>query len=231
MSPFSFYRDRFHGLYTSVKAGHANAPVKNGAHGLDHDVTVAMLAVRIAPDERTADKAFCAALLHSTDRQFGRWSTHEEKEQIARATADAMVQHLEKLPDEFFSDEEDAEIFQAAFRHAELNQDDQSTTQHVLMDADRLANLQMAVILRAAQHQHHRPALELKWLGSVNPASTYREPCSAMDDLWWNLHEYLPQMRMPKAIELAGVYASRIRAYMDAVKADYDELGLTGVSL
>lgn len=167
MRTFDQYRKLFPDFYAAVKTGHENAPVKNGAHGLDHDVTVAMLAVRIAPNKRTADKVFCAALLHSTDRQFGRWSTPGQKRDIDNAVVVTMRCHLKYLPENFFSDDEVEEIFQAALRHAELNQYDQSMTQQVLMDADRLANLQMAVVLRAAAHQHHRPALELQWLGSV----------------------------------------------------------------
>jgi HD superfamily phosphodiesterase len=231
MRTFAEYRIFFAPFYEAVRDGHEAAHVKNGAHGLDHDVTVAMLAVQIAPDERTADKAWCAAMLHSIDRQFGRWSTPEEKAAIDRQFAETMRTYLKELPEAFFSQEEVEEIFEAARRHSELNQQDQSLTQMVLMDADRLANLQMAVVLRAAAHQHHRPALELQYLGSVNPKSTYREPLSALDDLWWNLHEYLPQMRIPQAVALSKAYALRIRQFMDAVKSDYDDLGLTGVEL
>ncbi len=228
---FDHFRGLFADFYGAVKEWHGNAPHPNGAHSLEHDVTVSMLVVRIGPDDRTIEKAWCASLIHSVDRQFGRYSNQEEKEVIQQATIQKMGHLLAYLPADYFSQEEVEEIFQAALRHSEMNQDDQSLVQRVLMDADRLANLMMSLPMRAAAHQYKQPVLELQYLDRVNPASTYADPLSAIDDVRWCIHDYLPQMRLPLAVALAQVCAQRLEGYLALVKADYDDLGITGIVL
>lgn len=231
MRSFNEYRANFSAFYQAVKKAHQEAPIKNGAHGLDHDVTVAMLGVSIASDQRTADMVWIAAMLHSIDRQFGRWNSQAEKAAIDSKIDDLRNSLVRLLPEDYFKPSELILICEAAKRHSEMNQDDQSLIQIVLMDADRLANLMMSVVIRAAQHQAHRPALELQYLDGMNPDSTYNEPMSALDDLRWCVKDYLPQMRIPAAKQLAETYAKRLEAFMVEIRDDYMDLGLAGVVL
>ena len=220
---FETYRNRFAALYQAVLEGHKNAERPHRGHGLDHDVTVAQLAATIAPDERTGEKAWVAALLHSTDRTVEKGNTTKVESFIGV--------YLKELPEGYFSNTEVEEIFVAVMRHTELNQGDQSLTQQVLMDADRLANLQAAVIIRAGQFQPTIPALELQYLDSINPQSTYHEPKSVIDDLRANIREYIPKLRLPQAISLGTKLGSRLQAYIDMVQDDYRSIGLDGVIL
>ncbi|MDZ4240741.1 MAG: HD domain-containing protein, partial [Patescibacteria group bacterium] len=208
---FEDLRKKFREFYVVVRDGHEQSKRAHRGHGLDHDVTVAQIAVMIAPDERTAEKAWCAAMLHSTDRLVEK-GNKEKEEAHMRA-------NLKSLPERYFTSEEKEEIFLSAYRHEELNQDDQSVTQHVLMDADRLANLMPAVIIRAGQLLSDIPALELEYLeGKRNPKTTYHEPKSVLDDLRNNVAEYTPKLRMPKAKELAMKYVKRLDYFIKSLE-------------
>ena len=205
-----------------VKEGHDTTLSKNhGGHGLDHDVTVAMLATIIAPSERIAEKAWCAAMLHSVDRVVVDLASLES----------TMVSYSKKLTNHFKQEEID-EIVEAALRHGELNQSDQNETQVVLMDADRLANMQSAVIIRGGQFRSTLPVFEFTYLeGSKNPDSTYDHPQSILDNLRLIISQYMPQLRSVKAQELGGKYSARLASYIASVEQDYKELGLVNIEL
>jgi hypothetical protein len=189
---------------------------------LDHDVTVAMLAVRIAPDERTADKAWAAAMLHSIDRLIPKGDDPRSLTWSCGA----------ELPSGFFSTSEVAEICEAACRHGEMNQPDQSVTQQVLQDADRLANLQLTVVIRSGQFQPEIPAFEFEFLsGKRNPASTYYEPRNILDDFRTMLIDYPPSLRTPAGKELGARYARDLQDFISKVEASYEELDLRGITL
>jgi hypothetical protein len=224
MRSFTECRDRFHGLYDAVAAAHRESPRAHRGHGLDHDVTVAMLAVRIATDERTAEKAFCAGLLHSMDRLVEKDNKAEEEGQARSCLA--------RLPAGTFSDEELQEILVAVLRHGELNKPDQSLTQQVLMDADRLANMMPAVVIRAAQFRPGIPPLEFDFLdGTPNPLSSYGDPQSILDDLRISISEYMRQLRVAEAKTLGTFYATQLTSFIASVETSNRELGLAGIQL
>ena len=218
---FESQKNKFLDFYNKVKEGHHLSQRQHNGHGLDHDVTVGQLVLAISPDNRTADKAWCAAMLHSTDRIVENG-----------AVKDHMKECLQYLPVDFFTKEEVVEILEAALRHGELSQNDQSLTQQVLMDADRLANLMPAVIIRSGQFRPSIPAFEFEYLdGKPNPASTYREPKSILDDLRISITEYLPQFRVSMAIELAHRYARQLEAHIQSVEESNKELSLSNINL
>src|SRR3989344_168302 len=78
----SFYemRDKFSNFYDHVKAGHEAHKDTNRGHDLSHDVTVAQIALEIAPDPLYGEMAWCAALLHSMD--YWKRRDHEAFEQF-----------------------------------------------------------------------------------------------------------------------------------------------------
>lgn len=205
-------------------SGHARI---HCGHGKDHDVTVAMIATRIAGSPLIGEMAFCASLLHSIDRNV-KPQEGENKLVLIRATMETYAVHLQEL----FTREQIVTIIESAFRHAELNQDDQSEVQIALMDADRLANLQHAVIIRTGQFMSDLPAFEFEHLsGERNPETTYNRPRSVLDNLRNNIAEYIPKLRLPLAIELGRSYAEKLQAFIDSLEDDYHKLGLVGISL
>ena len=216
---FTEARKYFFEFYESVKAAHNSTTNKDhGGHGLDHDITVAAIAIKIAPDEYTGQKAWCASFLHSFDRIF---AGVDLKNQMAK-----YAENLRK----FFNDEEINEIVEAAYRHDELNQSDQTLTQVTLMDADRLANMQSAVIIRAGQFHQNIPVLDFNFLdGKADPVSTYKSPKNILDNLRFIITSYIPQLRLPIAKNLGDIYAERLSSYIESIEEDYRELGLKGL--
>ncbi|MFA5997309.1 MAG: HD domain-containing protein [Candidatus Paceibacterota bacterium] len=221
LTTFDEFRAQFRDFYHSVKTGHENTKKQShGGHGIDHDITVAMIAVKISDDERIGQKAWCAAMLHSVDRVVG-----------ASDIKDTMMKHAEYLK-HFFSQNEIDEIIEAAFRHSERNQIDQSETQITLMDADRLANMQSAVIIRSGQFRPDIPVFDFKYLsGAIDPLSTYEDPKSVIDDLRLCIINYIPQLRNKEAKHLGNIYAEKLNAYIRSIEDENEYFGLTNIEI
>ena len=216
---FNEYRKLFSDLYEAVKSVHAGSARPHRGHGLDHDVTVAMLGVLISPDARTAEKSFCAGMLHSTDRIV------ERTELVS-----ALRSLLDRLPEGHFTPEEAEEIFLSVLRHEEPRDDD-SLVQQVLMDADRLANVMLSGALRAAQWFYDRPVIEFGYLdGKRNPETTWNSPCSVLDGVRV-VYQMLHPLRTPKAIELRDKFVRDLSAFVGRVEEQYRLLGLAGIAL
>lgn len=214
-------QNHFSDFYESVKLiRQTEHGIDHYGHGLDHDITVSTLAMKIATDEHTGCKAWCAGLLHSFDRIIG-----DDK---AREAMELQAKYLTH----YFSQEEIGEIIEAAYRHTELNQEDQSSTQITLMDADRLANLQSAVIIRAGQFRPDIPALDFNYLsGNKDPLSTYDHPKTILDNLRFIITNYIPQLRLPIAKELGDIYANRLNLYIKSIEYDYEYLDLKNITI
>ncbi|MCF7843469.1 HD domain-containing protein [Candidatus Gracilibacteria bacterium] len=219
LETFDDFRSYFFDFYTSIKKGHEKTKMRDHlGHGLDHDLTVAMLAVFIAKNRTLAKKAWCAAMLHSVDRTV--------KENDVLHTMKEHSKHLSHA----FSKEEINEIIEAALRHSERNKDNQSDVQITVMDADRLANLQSAVIIRSGQYRYMSPVFNFSYLsGKANPSSTYENPETVIDGLRIVVRNYIPQLRLPKAKKLGKIYASRLSMYIKSIEEDYELIGLKNI--
>lgn len=221
---FEQYRERFRDLYDAIKRMRASTglwhPCHRG-HDMTHDITVAQFVIMISPDERTAEKAFCAALLHSMDYLIARDESVGERIRMTFSSHG---------PHSYFSLVEYEEIIEAAIRHKELNRDDQSLTQQVLMDADRLAGMMLTTVISLAKCAPELPAFEFEYLGEMSPATTYKKPASTLDNTrthFW----YMPMFRLPKAKEIATDLQAQLRAQCDAIKAQYEQIGLAGIKI
>lgn len=232
MHTFDDYRKTFYDFYKSVKAAGAGHAPKS--HGLDHDATVAMLAVTIAPDSRVGEMAWVVAFLHSMDRWFGRWSTPEEREEINQKWQREMHVHLRELPEGHFSPSEVQRMFQAALQHGRIPLPEDDVVLRVLCAADMITNLQALVIWRSGAVFAHLPPIDLQRLGHRHPdAGEYGKLVVGLDDLYDNLGylEHIRGLGLPKAIELAEEYAARIETFLRWVTADHQNIGLAGVKL
>jgi hypothetical protein len=138
---------------------------------------------------------------------------------------------LSKLPVEHFTINEIDEMRQAALRHGEKNGPNQSLTQQVLQDADRLAILMVAILFQIGQGYQKLPVLQLEFLSENNPASTYDEPCSCIDDLRNCISEFVPQFRLPNAIEMVQEKVSRLNHIIGLIQLEHMEIGLDNLSL
>ena len=222
MKSFQEFKACFPALWAFTLDLHRKPPFESVCHlghTEVHDAPVIALVGKIAPDERTALKAQVAAALHTYDHLV---SKEHVRSYMERA--------LSLIPKGFFTEEELEEILMAALRHKELNKDDgsQSLTQQVLMDADRLANLMLVTTLNLARCPTKRPVLELDHLTLNNPATTYRDPKSVLDEVRTH-YAYLPMFRMEKAREMAESYTNALKAFETQLADQFKELGLSGV--
>jgi hypothetical protein len=220
MKSFDQMRHTFPDFYAQVREVHQNSSGKHRGHGLDHDVTVATLAVRISPDEKIADAAWIASMLHSIDHLFPNMNYVDSK----------LGELMNRLPRGYFTHIELKTIMAAVLRHAEMNRDDQSLVQQVLMDADRLANLQLAVIIRAGQYRPTIPALEFDHLDASH-SQEYRKPANILDNIRVSMRDYLPQLRITKAKIIAVGYVKQLEEFLKNLELQYEEIGLRGAVL
>jgi hypothetical protein len=225
MKPFDHYRDLFAVLYGMVKTEHTISPRPHAGHGLDHDAAVAMMGILLAgTDETAAEMVFVAALVHSTDRF------------VEEGHLDATLNlYLSLLPIGHFNDTQVAEIKEAVLRHTEFKDRDLETrkpTQCLLMDADKLVNLNLLLVARSGQLQPNIPAIEMQFVGGRNPLSTYRKPTSIIEDLHGSLEWLEPGwLHSPTARVRADVLGAKLRQYIEDAEAMFVELGLAGVEL
>lgn len=245
---FEEHRALFGKFYEAVKRAHLESKRSHHGHGLDHDVTAAQIGDLIAPDGRTAEKAWCALMTHSVDRMTEKRLPHDEEE-FAGRVAEKTWGLLDHLPPGHFTPRETKEIFQASFGHfleeekgdiflpsagrkKKICRETRSPLQQIVLEADWLANLMPAVVIRAGQFLPGIPAFEFEFLhGERNPASTYHGPRSVLDDLRANLRVYVPMLRTRRAKKLAKWYAASLQAFVRAVEKSNRQLGLVGVKL
>lgn len=213
MYTHNYFRERFSDLYNAVLTMHAQSPLQHRGHGFDHDITVAQMTQEIVSDDSLRDKVWVAGMVHSVDRVVKPAVVEETTRTLVAQTAHVL------------SELDREEVIQAALRHSEKNQDDQSVTQIILMDADRLVNLQPLIIIRAAQHYPHIPAIVLDHIGDTHPESTHVNPQSVLDNLRSCL-EWETWFRIPEAQRRATEACVYIRDYITRAEETYHQLGL-----
>lgn len=223
MHSFTSLRTAFPGLYRAVKEAHAASPHAHQGHGLDHDVAVALTAARLAgEDGHLVEKAFAAGLMHSTDRLAGD------------ATDAALDRYLSLLPPRF-TPEDASEIKEAVLRHMEYKDHNLATrkpTQKLLMDADKLVNMNPLIVIRAGQFRSNIPAIEVEFVGTRNPVSTYRRPTSVIEDLYGAIEWIEPGwFHYPAAEEKARALGMKLQQYIRDCESLYTELGVAGAVL
>ena len=180
--PLSFaeYYNRFRTLCETVEADDLASEHPHSGHGFwDHDCAVAMKAARLSPDDDTAQLAFVAGIIHSTDRK------------VAEGDLDTTIDRYLGLTD--LSPDDCNLIKEAVARHMEFKDKDVETRSYVqksLMDADKLINMELSLVIRSGQFQPTIPVVELEYIDLRapgarynNPASTYRKPSSVLEDI------------------------------------------------
>ncbi|KND46796.1 MAG: hypothetical protein AB201_03355 [Parcubacteria bacterium C7867-006] len=221
-------RDRYRPLYDARVALHerlleAKVPMI-GHDFFGHDLPVAQTCLLIHEDKSACERAWVAALLHSLDRLM---SPQEEE--------DTLTELLSLVSEKVMGTEVKKEIRLALRNHDKANGENDSLTQQILQDADRLANAQSIILIRAGQFTSTVPAVELGHLGFArHPESSYRNTRSTHDDLIGVL-EWDPEgpeacapfcLRLPKAIEFGRPHFAYIRDWIRRVQSDFAVLGL-----
>ena len=184
-------REKYRALYDAVKKTHGDilaAGKTTMGHGWDHDLRVAMTGTLIAEGTRVGEMTWCAGLMHSTDRHFGK------------RTEEVLRSYFAFLPKGEFSGTELAVMRKAVDQHSKKNSDTDNPVTVTLKDADRLANLGALNLIRCGQHHSDIPACIPEYLGRVHPESTFRNLKSCYDAISVVNLEWEDMLRLPTSI-------------------------------
>jgi hypothetical protein len=190
-----------------------------GHHPHEHAVMVAQYALIIAENESVGEYAAIAGLLHNSDRLF----PEEKVDEIVRQ---ALHEGQEK--GDFYLLKSDVEdIVSAVLNHHTKNEDADSAILVCLKDADRLANIRaFDIIARSARHYPNLPLVDPRYIETIDPDSTYRNPKTVFRDAVLSTLEWERWLRLPKAIELGKKYFDGLRAIQALTKIQLEETGL-----
>lgn len=205
--------------------------IGNRGHGVEHDLKVASYASRIAPDDYTKELSWIAALLHSTDRFI-------PQEEVSNTVETKLVRFI-CLPARDLS-----LIHEAVLEHHKPNDPADNPVTVILKDADRMANLDIDVILRAAQLHSTAPVYLIHTIGRPHPESTIGKPKSVLDNLyyllewvygdeWWEQTESLDNLcernswfRTGPAREHARMHGRKLLGYIREIEDSVQRSGL-----
>lgn len=217
----------FPGLARAVKEAHEKYGLMASGHDFDHDLRVANYALIIASDAQTGRLAAAAGFCHSADRILGSKVPGGLEGSEISTLVESLVREWLEVAD-LTSDERD-EVVSAVLRHEGANKDSDTPIQVALQDADRLANLDADVIIRAGQFQPHLLAVDPIHLEN-DPGATYRDPRSVLWDvnncISWTKESGPYILRLPKARELGAERGTFLQLFVDTIRKQRMETGL-----
>jgi hypothetical protein len=222
--------DIFPDIFAAISASHEEAKLV-GHHDVHHAKRVGDAAYRIAleewGDEAEAQLAGLAGLCHNADRIV------ELQHPELRDTPTLQVTYIVELITSWLGDQVDHEdrtrIIQAVLRHDRQNGKDDSNIQIALMDADRVINLDLDFLLRAAQFDHTLPTVDFKFFVG-DPTATYRDRRSVLRSIAYHL-EWVDSttnvcVRTRLGELLARPRAQKISAYIADLREQLKEEGM-----
>lgn len=216
--PFQQRREKFSDFYNAIALAHKIAPCEHSGHGHDHGITVAEIGVLLTDNPKLQDMVWVSGNGHSLDRMFPK-DNFEKK-----------IWEYLQFAKQHFTGKELEEIFIAIRDHGNKNSEEDSELTILLKDADRLGNTMLGIVIRSGQFTPDIPAMELQYLKTPNPVSTYPNPTSVIEDLRGCL-EWEGWIRTPKAKVIAAPLFAELRHFMNTLASQYEMLGLAGVVL
>lgn len=219
----SFRTERFGQIYDVVLAAHEERARKQGdrGHGWDHVLLVCGFCIRLSDEEKTAELAWLAGLVHNNDHFFGKGETGLVHE-LTRGQLDLLPPDIPAI--------QRHSILDAAIRHQAPKAGTDTIVKIILQDADKLASLEPNLILiRAGQFYSQIPAVEIPFLERPNPRGTFHSPSSVLEDLRycleWRDH---PQfgLRLQLAKEIAAPWFEEMEAQLQNIRRPFLQAGL-----
>lgn len=196
--------ERYPKFVATVAEDHQKGQNEQG-HGYLHAQTVAGYAYQIAEDQRVAELAWMAGLMHNTDRLF--------KDAGDIVIAATLLDYCTNT-DLMISSDEEQLVIEAVIEHSKKNNTVDNPVTIALKDADRLANAGTAMLIRIGQFRPDIPVINLKYVFKRDPASTYREPRSQLECMR-DILEWESWLRLAKAQELGKQKFAYIRASIE----------------
>lgn len=197
-------------------------------HDCVHAYRVADVAHHVASiewgDERTAHLAGLAGLCHNADRliqvtmRFGHKPAPRQK--ISDFTEELLKGSVDKVAI--------MQVTEAVLMHDQKNSADDPHVLIALKDADRVVNLDMDVIMRAAQH--HSELRTVDYLHFVSdPSATYHDPKSVLRDiafcLDWVDNKSDVCVRTTRGMAMAMKRAAPLKAFFQTLEEQLTEEG------
>ncbi len=120
------------------------------------------------------------------------------------------------------------EITEAVLNHNGKNDSSDSPVLVALMDADRLVNIELDLVIRCGQFQPDLPAVDFVHLLN-DPTANYRNPKSVFRDIFHSLEwetDLRFALRTSKAIEMGKPRFAALRFYLETLEGQIKESGL-----
>lgn len=219
---FEELRTKHRKFYNAVKRLHDSFTNQRG-HDMYHNVHVAIYGLMVA-DEAIRELVWLAAIPHSLDRIAGDESFETNVRNCLRLVEGISATDLDT-------------VFDAVMKHGRLNDESDSPVLVALKDADRLANLQLTLVIRAGQHRPNIPACEMRHLRTSNPLcpasdpASHSKPQSVFDDLRYCSANWPRMMRTDAGERLVEPLVQEIKDFLDKATKQYEELGMDQIEI
>lgn len=215
----------FSKVFEAVRRSHEEVNLV-GHHDWIHACRVAEVAYRIGMDEYddgVASLAGIAGLCHNADRIL-------EKKRIVVSDESVCGLLNEWLVSPSLNAGSKKLISNAVLGHNRRNSDDDSAVLIVLMDADRVVNLDVDLFLRSGQNYYNLPVVDYVHLWEDSDA-TYRDPRTVLKDIsysleWADTDNKVVGVRTRLGKKMASERAAIFRIFFNALR---DQLGDEGV--
>jgi hypothetical protein len=222
-------------LYPRLTAAVKKTHDENGkvfyAHDFEHAVRVANYCHLIAQDEHSGRLAAVAAMCHNADRILQKLHGLGTSGKVNDPEVISMVNDwLGAEPAETFSAEERELIIDAVLKHSQRNDPTDSIVLITVMDADRLANSDLDVLMRAGQYTPDVQCIDPVHFLNV-PGESFRAPKSVLGNLIVSRQEWLDNegpvpMRLPKAYTIMVRLLNDLKVYANMVWNQRELVGL-----
>lgn len=204
-------------LVTRVRQDHREKNALWGTgHGFDHAYAVASNCLKIA-DGEAAELAWVSAICHNTDRHYGEENVRPMMERYLSLTG--------------FNGPQKRVVTEAVLNHSHRPGPNDELITVILMDSDKLANIDLTVLIRASQFRPNDPILDLRYPDATvknrPPGTHYKNPGSILMDMAGCLEWEEPGwFRNLRAMELAKPKFELLRHMYTNIVAQTKEVGL-----
>ncbi len=230
-------------LAEAVRNTHLELGMTGSGHDFEHAARVGQYAYFVAVNENYemamsySDLAGAAGLCHNADRLLQKKLGLDRRADVPEGEIKNLVrQWLEKEPPfQYAGFAKDGweiawkdNVTNAVLKHGGKNDESDSPVLKALMDADRLVNIELDLVIRCGQFQPDLPAVDFAHLLS-DPTATYKDPKSVLRDIASSLEwETDPRfaLRTPKAIEMGKARFAALHFFMDTLLGQINESGL-----
>lgn len=211
-----------------IRQAHLDAGMTGSGHDFEHAARVGQYAYQISEDKETGKMAGVAGLCHNADRVLQKTRKIGRKDVPQGHIAQLIQEWLFSIKSQPLDCVQRNLIIDSILKHDGKNNESDDPVLISLMDADRLVNIELDLIIRCGQFQPDLPAVDFVHLLN-DPTATYREPKSVFRDVASSLEwETDPRfaLRNPIAIKMGKARFAALRFYIETLESQIKDSGL-----